>query len=127
VVIGLSLLGGETTSLAVIVAVFLSNVPEAMSASVDLVEGGWSRPRVLLMWTIVALASGAAAGIGYVALQDSSASAIGGIEAFAAGAILTMLADEMIPEAFESAERHKTVGLALAFGFALSAALSFRT
>jgi ZIP family zinc transporter len=127
VVIGVSLLGGETTSLAVIVAVFLSNVPESMSASVDLVEGGWARSRVLLMWAVVVLMSGAAAGIGYAALEDSSASVIGGIEAFAAGAILTMLADEMIPEAFESAERHKTVGLALAFGFALSAGLSFRT
>jgi ZIP family zinc transporter len=62
-----------------------------------------------------------------VALEDASGSWVAAIQAFAAGAILTMLADEMMPQAFESAERNKTVGLAVAFGFALSAALSFRT
>jgi len=125
VVIGASLLTGETASVAVIVAVFLSNIPESISASSDLLRGGWSRWKVLLLWVIVVAASGLAAGLGYVALEGASGSWIAAIQAFAAGAILTMLADEMVPEAFEYTEHNKTVGLALAFGFALSAALSF--
>ena len=125
VVIGASLLTGETASVAVIVAVFLSNIPESISASSDLVREGWSRWRVLLLWVIVVAASTLAAGLGYVALEGASGSWIAGIQAFAAGAILTMLADEMMPEAFEYTDHNKTVGLALAFGFALSAALSF--
>ena len=125
VVIGASLLTGETASVAVIVAVFLSNIPESISASSDLLRGGWSRWKVLLLWAIVVAASGLSAGLGYVALEGASGSWIAGIQAFAAGAILTMLADEMIPEAYEYTQHNKTVGLALAFGFALSAALSF--
>jgi ZIP family zinc transporter len=125
VVIGASLLTGETANVAVIVAVFLSNIPESISASSDLLRDGWSRWRVLLLWVIVVAASGLAAGLGYVALEGASGSWISAIQAFAAGAILTMLADEMVPEAFEYTEHNKTVGLALAFGFALSAALSF--
>ena len=125
VVIGASVLTGETASVAVIVAVFLSNIPESISASSDLLRGGWSRGRVLLLWVIVVAASTLSAGLGYVALEGASGSWISAIQAFAAGAILTMLADEMVPEAFEYTEHNKTVGLALAFGFALSAALSF--
>ena len=125
VVIGASVLTGETASVAVIVAVFLSNIPESISASSDLLRGGWSRGRVLLLWVIVVAVSTLSAGLGYVALEGASGSWISAIQAFAAGAILTMLADEMIPEAYEYTEHNKTVGLALAFGFALSAALSF--
>jgi len=125
VVIGASVLTGETASVAVIVAVFLSNIPESISASSDLLRGGWSRGKVLLLWVIVVAASTLSAGLGYVALEGASGSWISAIQAFAAGAILTMLADEMIPEAYEYTEHNKTVGLALAFGFALSAALSF--
>jgi ZIP family zinc transporter len=127
VVIGISLLTGESASVAVIVAVFLSNVPESIAASSDLIRDGWPRSKVLLLWVVVVAASTLAAGLGYVALEGASGSWVAAIQAFAAGAILTMLADEMVPEAFESSERSKTVGLAVAFGFALSAALSFRT
>ena len=127
VVIGISLLAGESASVAVIVAVFLSNVPESIAASSDLIRDGWPRSKVLLLWVVVVAASTLAAGLGYVALEGASGSWVAAIQAFAAGAILTMLADEMIPQAFESTERNKTVGLAVAFGFALSAALSFRT
>src|SRR4249920_1493869 len=125
VVIGASLLAGESASVAVIVAVFLSNIPESISASSDLIHDGWSRSRVLLLWIIVVVASTLAAGLGYVALEGAAGSWVAAIQAFAAGAILTMLADEMIPEAFENTEHNKSVGLALALGFALSAVLSF--
>ena len=127
VVIGISLLTGESASVAVIVAVFLSNVPESIAASSDLIRDGWPRSKVLLLWVVVVAASTLAAGLGYAALDGASGSWVAFIQAFAAGSILTMLSDEMIPEAFESSEHNQTVGLAVAFGFALSAALSFRT
>jgi ZIP family zinc transporter len=127
VVIGISLLAGEGASVAVIVAVFLSNVPEAISASADLLRGGWTKGKVLGMWSVVVAASVLAAGLGYVALEGASGSWIAAIQAFAAGSILTMLADAMIPEAFEFTGHNKSVGLTLALGFAVSAALSFTT
>jgi ZIP family zinc transporter len=127
VVIGASLLSGGSVGVAVIVAVFLSNVPESISASADLVSGGWSRSRVLRLWVLVAATSALAAGLGYVLLEGASGSWTAAIQAFAAGAILTMLADEMIPEGYERAGHRKLVGVAMAFGFALAAALSFRT
>jgi ZIP family zinc transporter len=127
VVIGISLLAGEGASVAVVVAVFLSNVPEAISATSDLLTGGWSKARVLALWGVVVAASAAAAGLGYAALDGASGSLVAAIQAFAAGSILTMLADAMIPEAFELTRHNKTVGLMLALGFAVSAALSFAT
>jgi zinc transporter, ZIP family len=127
VVIGASALTGESASVAVIVAVFLSNLPEAIGASASLLRDGWAKGRVLLMWAIVVVASTLAAGVGYALLKDASGSWVAAIQAFAAGAILTMLADEMMPQAFEKTDHHKSVGLAVAFGFALSAALSFRS
>jgi ZIP family zinc transporter len=127
VVIGISLLGGEEASVAVVVAVFLSNVPEAISASSDLLVAGWAKGRILALWCAVVVASALAAGLGFVALEGASASLIAAIQAFAAGSILTMLADAMIPDAFEFTEHNKSVGLMLALGFAVSAALSFTT
>jgi zinc transporter, ZIP family len=127
VVIGASLINEDSASIAVVVAVFLSNIPEAVAASSDILREGWSRGKVFLMWVIVVAASTIAAGLGYAALKGASADWISAIQAFSAGAILTMLADEMIPEAFDYTDHNKTVGVALAFGFAVSAALSFRT
>ena len=74
VVIGISLLTGESASVAVIVAVFLSNVPESISASSDLIRDGWPRSKVLLLWVVVVAASTLAAGLGYAALDGASGS-----------------------------------------------------
>lgn len=127
VVIGASLLTGGSVSVAVIVAVFLSNVPESLSASADLVRAGWAKGKVLAMWAVVVGASTLAAGLGYALLEGASGSWTATIQAFAAGAILTMLADEMIPEGYERAGHRKLVGVATALGFGLAALLSFQT
>jgi len=129
-VIGISLIGGGSVSVAVLVAVFLSNVPEAISATSQLVEGGWSKAKVTAMWSVVVLASALASLLGFALLQDAPGEWIAAIQAFAAGSILTMLADEMIPEAYREASssaHRKAVGLATALGFAVAAALSFGT
>jgi ZIP family zinc transporter len=122
VVVGLTLLSGEGLSLAVVAAVFLSNLPEAMAATTGFVIAGARPSRILLLWTTVALVSAAASALGYVALGDAGSGVIAFVEAFAAGAILTMLADTMMPEAF----RHggPVAGLATTLGFVLAFGLS---
>jgi zinc transporter, ZIP family len=122
VVIGLSLLEGEGVGVAVITAVFLSNLPEAIAATAGLTASGWTRGRVLGLWVLIMIVTALASLAGYVFFDDASANTIAFILAFAAGAILVMLADTMIPEAFEHGG--KLVGLATALGFALAFGLS---
>jgi ZIP family zinc transporter len=122
VVLGLSLLGGATVSVPVLVAVFISNVPEALGASADLRQDGEPRGRILRLWIVVALASGAAAGLGYGIVGLAPAWVVTAVQAFAGGAILAMLAESMVPEAYHKGGR--AVGLATAFGFAVAAILS---
>jgi len=118
VAIGVSLLAGGTVSAAMVAAVFLSNVPEAVAATSGLTKSHFSRARVLVLWIAVALVSAFAAAAGYVVLGNSSPAAVAFSQAFAGGAILTMLADTMMPEAFEYGGA--TVGLMTVLGFSLA-------
>ena len=120
--IGVSVLGGGEVGIAMVAAVFLSNVPESMSASAGLKRAGRSARQILLLWLVVMLVSGLAAGLGYVLLEGASPAVVAGIQTFAAGAIITMLADTMMPEATEHAGR--LVGLVTMLGFALAFLLS---
>ena len=120
--IGVSLLGGAGVSAAVVAAVFLSNVPESLSAATGLRKAGRSPRYILAMWTVVTVVSAAAAALGYGLLGDASPNLVAGIQAFAAGAILTMLADTMMPEAFEHGG--EVVGLVTALGFSVAFLLS---
>jgi zinc transporter, ZIP family len=120
--IGLTLLEGGGVSVAVVAAVFLSNVPESLSAARGLRLAGHSPRWILGLWTAVAGVSALAAGAGYAALGDASADTVAFIQAFAAGAVLTMLADTMMPEAFENGGRG--AGLLTVLGFALAFLLS---
>jgi zinc transporter, ZIP family len=121
-VVGMDLLGGEGISVAFIAAVFLSNLPEAAAASTGLQSSGWSPKRIYGLWAGVMAASGLAAALGYQLLGDASPDAVGFVLAFAAGAILTMLADTMMPEAFQ--EGGRTAGLLTTLGFAVSFGIS---
>ena len=122
VAIGVSLLGGSGVGASVVAAVFLSNVPESMSAASGLRKAGHSPRWILGLWLAVALVSALAAALGYGLLGDAPANTIGFIQAFAAGAILTMLADTMMPESFEHGG--SVVGLVTVAGFALAFLLS---
>ncbi len=123
IVLGLSLVGGQRVGAPFLVAVFISNLPEALGASADLLTSGMARGRVLAVWLAVVAASGLAAGVGYAAFSSAAAEVVASVETFAAGAIIAMLAESMMPEAFRKGGN--AVGLATAFGFALSALLSF--
>jgi ZIP family zinc transporter len=121
-VLGLTVLQEGTVSVALLVAVFLSNLPEAIAATTGLAVAGWARSRIVGLWVLVALVSGLASLVGYVALDTASPRTIAFVLSFAAGAILTMLADTMMPEAYRDAG--KLVGVVTTFGFALAFAIS---
>jgi ZIP family zinc transporter len=122
VAIGVSLLGGGAVGLPVVAAVFLSNVPESLSAATGLRAAGHSARWVLGLWSSVAAVSAVAAALGYALLGGASPGIVAGIQAFAAGAILTMLTDTMLPEATENGG--PVVGLATVLGFTLAFLLS---
>jgi zinc transporter, ZIP family len=117
-VLGLTVLEAGTVSAAFLVAVFLSNLPESIAATTGLISSGWSRTKVNVLWIGVIVVSGLSAMAGYVLLDGASSGTVSFVLAFAAGAILTMLADTMMPEAFENGG--KLVGIATTLGFALA-------
>jgi ZIP family zinc transporter len=121
-VIGLTVLEGGAVSVAMLVAVFLSNLPEAVAATSGLVDAGWRRSRILELWIGVMAVSGLAALAGYGLFDSASPSVVAFVLAFAGGAILTMLADTMMPEAF--AHGGKLAGVMTTVGFATAFAVS---
>jgi ZIP family zinc transporter len=122
IVLGLTIVLSGSVSAAFLVAVALSNVPEAIAASSGLSQSGWAARRILGLWTLVAVVSGLAALVGFTVLDSASPKTVAFVLAFAAGAILTMLADTMMPEAFEHGG--KLVGVVTTFGFGLAFTIS---
>ena len=114
-VLGLTLLQTNEIGTAMLVAVFISNLPEGVAATTTLIEGGWSKRSVLGIWAAVVIACGLAAAAGYVLLDGASVGTIAFVYAFSGGAVLTMLATSMMPEAYEHAGR--AVGVLTVFGF----------
>ncbi len=121
-VIGLMLLEGGGVGWAFVVAVFLSNLPEAVAATTGLVAVGWTRGRILALWLAIVAISGLAAAAGYVVFDGASDELLAFTLAFAGGAILTMLADTMVPEAYRLGGR--LVGVFVTVGFAIAFSLS---
>jgi ZIP family zinc transporter len=121
VVIGLTLVQGGAVGVAMVVAVFLSNLPEAISATVGLRSAGWSAGRVMALWGTVTAVSALSSVAGYGLFANASPQLVAMVLGYAAGAILTMLADTMMPEAFENGGR--AVGLLTTLGFATAVAV----
>ena len=115
-VIGLTIFEGGAVGAAYLAAVFISNLPESISSTSGLLSSGWLRSRILWMWIGIALVSALASVAGYGLFQDSSPAVVAFVDMFAAGAILTMLANTMMPEAFEHGG--KLVGVVTTLGFA---------
>ncbi len=122
IVIGLSLLEGGAVSLVAVIAIFLSNVPEGLSGSVGMRQAGRSARYIFGVWGGIAVASALAAIAGYVLFADAPPQVVAATTAVAAGGILAMLVDTMIPEAFE--ETHDYAGLVTVLGFLAAFALS---
>jgi ZIP family zinc transporter len=115
VVLGLSLLGGNGIGIPVLAAIFISNLPEGLSSAAGMKRNGRPARYVFGVWIGVAVASGLAGLLGCLLLQGASVELVAAITALAAGAILTMVADTMIPEAFE--RTHLYAGLIATLGF----------
>jgi ZIP family zinc transporter len=120
-VLGFTVLQGGI-SVALLVGVLLSNLPEGMASSTGLRAAGWPRNRVVWMWLLVVAVSAASAAIGYAALDPTHGNTGAFAQAFAAGALLTMVSDTMLPEAFQVEGIY--TGSLVAVGFAISITLS---
>ena len=126
VVIGTLAIGPEGMSLAFIVGVFLANLPESMSSAVSMRRNGMSRRRIMTMWGSLCLLTGAGAWLGATVFPPEPEGAVFfvklAIEALAAGAMLTMIAETMLPEAFE--EGGSIIGIATLCGFLTALAVA---
>lgn len=122
IAIGISLLHGGAVSGATVAAVFISNIPEGLSSSAGMRRAGRSAAYVFGVWGGIAVISGLAAFAGYVLFAGASANVVAATTAVAAGAILAMLSDTMIPEAFTDA--HNLAGLITVVGFLLAFVLT---
>ncbi len=121
-VLGINLAAGQGVGVSLLVAIFVSNLPESMGSAEEMRESGASRGRILRLWLAVAAICTLATVAGYLLADGASGGFKAAIDGFAAGALLVMLIDSMIPEARKDAGR--PAGLITVLGFALAAALS---
>lgn len=121
-IIGLIIVKGGAVSIAMIIAVFLSNLPEAIAATTGLRASGWKGKGIFGLWALVVLISALSALAGYIVFETAHEGVHAFVLAFAGGAILTMLSDTMMPEAYE--DSGKLVGLVTTLGFGLAFAIS---
>jgi ZIP family zinc transporter len=119
-VLGLTLIGGNV-SLAFVAAVFVSNLPEAIGATSSLASSGWKAARIMAMWVGLATVCIVFAMLGYAVFESAEDATGQRVEAFAAGAMLAMLADTMMPEGFK--QGGNWAGMATVFGFILAVTL----
>jgi ZIP family zinc transporter len=117
-VIGLGILEGGTVSLAMLVAVFISNLPEAVAGTAGMRSGGWSGAKIFLLWLLIAVVCAGASAAGYSLFAGVSPEWLAFVQTFAGGAILMMLANTMIPEAYEHGG--KLAGVFTVLGFAVA-------
>jgi len=122
IILGMGLAVGGAINTAFLVAVFVSNLPEGVAGTLNLSLAGRSRRDIFWMWTWLVVISAACAGFGYLMIGWFPGASGLYAQAFAAGAMLTMLADAMMPEAYEHGG--KLVGLITVFGFLVAAFLS---
>ena len=121
-VLGIGLGGGQGVSVALLVAIFVSNLPESIGSASELRAEGRTRRFILRLWIAVAVVCWLATPLGYGAADVTSGDLKAGINGFAGGALLVMLVDSMIPEA--AAKARRPAGLATVLGFSLAAGLS---
>jgi ZIP family zinc transporter len=120
--LGIGIASGEGVSAGLLVAIFISNLPEAIGSADAMQKAGIARHKIVRLWVAVAITCTIASAIGYAAADLTSGDFKAAIDGFAAGALIVMLVDSMIPDAASQAGR--TAGLVTALGYAVAAALS---
>ena len=118
IVIGLGFYKEGTISIAMFMAVFISNLPEAIAGTTGMKSSGWSRKKITLLWLIIAVVCAIATVAGFILFRNTSVTWLSFIQAFAGGAILIMLANSMIPESYEHGG--KLAGIFTVLGFFVS-------
>jgi zinc transporter, ZIP family len=121
-VLGIGLAEGGAVSVGLLAAVFVSNLPEAIGSASDMLAAGRPRGEIIRLWMGVAFVCTLATIAGFGIAEAASDELKGAINGFAAGALLVMLADTMMPES--RAKAGLPGGLVLALGFAVAAGLS---
>jgi ZIP family zinc transporter len=121
-VLGLGIALGNGVSVGLLAAIFVSNLPEAIGSSTAMRDEGRSDHEVVRLWLAVAAICALASLLGYLIADSTGGHLQGAINGFAAGALVVMLVDSMIPEATKQAGR--TTGLVTTLGFAVAAGLS---
>jgi zinc transporter, ZIP family len=117
--LGISLLTGGAVNIVLIAAIFISNFPEGLASTEGMKSHGRSRKYILALWCIAVVIGTISTAIGFAVLSKTSPAIIAVAMSFAAGAILVMLAESMIPEAFEEGGSSR-IGLAAMAGFAIA-------
>jgi zinc transporter, ZIP family len=121
-VLGIGLASGEGISVGLLAAIFVSNLPEAIGSATDMRHAGRAAPQIVRLWIVVAVICTVASVAGFGIADTASGDLKAAIDGFAAGALLVMLIDSMIPEAVRKAGR--IAGLVTVLGFAVAAGLS---
>lgn len=122
IAIGISMIQGGAVSIATVIAIFLSNLPEGLSSSAGMKRARRSKWFIFGLWSAIAMITGLAAISGYSVFSQYPPKVVASTLAVAAGAILAMLADTMIPEAFEKG--HNLTGFTAVIGFLIAFVLS---
>lgn len=122
IVIGVSMIKGGAVSMVAVIAIFLSNIPEGLSSASGMKKANRTARYIFSVWIVIAIISGIASLCGFAIFVHFNADVIAATTAIAAGAILAMLSDTMIPEAFDIA--HNYAGLITVLGFLCAFALS---
>jgi ZIP family zinc transporter len=120
-VLGITLASGGAVSVTFLIAVFVSNVPESLASTRGMLDAGHRRGRVLLLWLVVALVSAVVAAIG-ATLDGLDQAIVALVQSFAAGALLALIADSLLPDAYREAGLR--TGLFVVLGFALAFGLT---
>ncbi len=121
-VLGIGLTRGDGVSVALLAAVFVSNLPEAVGSASEMAAAGWTRRKIMGLWCVVAGICTLSTVGGHALARVTGGPMEALIDGFAAGALLVMLTDAMIPEARNKAK--DWAGLATVLGFAVAAGLS---
>ena len=117
-VIGIGMLESGVVSIAMLIAIFLSGMPEAIAGTTGMKTAGWSRQKIYTLWLVIAIVLAFSTAAGYSLAGNASVFALQVINSFAAGAILVMLTNSMIPESYEYCR--DLAGISTVLGFALS-------
>ncbi len=119
VIFGITIASGQPISIAFLAAVFISNIPQAFAPSADLAASGWRPIKLAGMWSLVVVACGVAAAVGFL-VADAFGLTGDAVAAFAAGGLIAMLTDSLIPYAFERAKLQAGIWVVVGFAVALA-------